>query len=74
MTIARRHGTCGDRPTKPADVNRTGQEVEHTAHDVTRAVNATAVETESEVRQAALQLRDDVHRQTDAIQLATIPN
>jgi hypothetical protein len=52
-----------------ADVSRTGQEVEHAAHDVSRAVDAATVETETEVRQAALQLRDDVHRQPDAIQV-----
>ena len=51
-----------------AAMSRTGQEVDHATRDVTRAVNAATVETETEVRQAALQLRDDAHRQADAIQ------
>jgi hypothetical protein len=52
-----------------ADVNHAAQDAEHAAHEVTRAVNAATVGAETEVRQAALQLRDDVRRQGEAIQV-----
>jgi hypothetical protein len=51
------------------DMNRTAQDAEHAAHDMTRAVNAATVGAETEVRQAALQLRDDVRQQGEAIQV-----
>jgi hypothetical protein len=51
-----------------SDVNRAVQDADHAAHDLTRAVDAATVGAETEVRQAALQVRDDVRAQTEMMQ------
>ena len=51
-----------------ADVTRAVQDADCVAHDLPRAVNAATANAETDVRQAALQVRDDVARQTEVIQ------
>jgi hypothetical protein len=52
-----------------ADVNCAAQAAERVAHDLPRAVNAATVDAQTEVRQAALQVREDVRGQAEAIQV-----
>ena len=56
------------------ELNRAAQDAQSVAHDLTHAVDRATINTETEVRQAALQVRDDVGRQTDVIQVRNTMN
>jgi hypothetical protein len=50
-----------------ADMNRASQDAEHAAHDLTRATNAATDNAVSAVRQASLEVRDDIRQGSEAI-------
>jgi hypothetical protein len=53
-----------------ADVNCAVQDAEHATHDLARAANAATDDAACAVRQASLEVRDDMHQQSEAIPLA----
>lgn len=49
------------------DINRASQDAEHAVHNVTRAANAATENAVSAVRQASLEVRDDLRQGSEAI-------
>ena len=50
-----------------ADMNRAAQDAGHAAHDLTRAANAATDNAVSAVRQASLEVRDDIRHGSEAV-------